>query len=209
MKLYVEGGGDSKDLKTSCRQGFSEFLRKTGLQGIMPRIVACGGRQNAYERFCTAIDSGEEALLLVDSEAPVAEDCQQGLPENWRPWQHLGNRQGDQWAKPANAHDEDCHLMVQCMEAWLLADRNTLANFFAQGFNMNALPNAANQVERIAKDNIFTVLANATKNCTKKGKYGKGQHSFKLLALISPDQVRAASPWAERFVDVLNKKLTL
>ena len=47
MRLYVEGGGDSSTLKTACRAGFSEFLRKAGLRGYLPRIVACGSRTNA------------------------------------------------------------------------------------------------------------------------------------------------------------------
>lgn len=64
MKLYVEGGGDSAALKTACRAGFSEFLSKAGLKGKMPRIVACGSRQNAYDSFCTAINSGEDQINL-------------------------------------------------------------------------------------------------------------------------------------------------
>jgi hypothetical protein len=28
VKLYVEGGGNAKPLKTACRNGFSEFLKK-------------------------------------------------------------------------------------------------------------------------------------------------------------------------------------
>lgn len=42
MKIYVEGGGDSKELKTRCRRGFSNFFEKAGLKGRMPRVVACG-----------------------------------------------------------------------------------------------------------------------------------------------------------------------
>ena len=47
VKLYVAGSGDAKPLKTACRKGFSEFLKKVGLTGRMPRIVACGSRENA------------------------------------------------------------------------------------------------------------------------------------------------------------------
>lgn len=54
VKVYVEGGGDSSALKRKCREGFREFFRKIGLQGRMPRIVACGPRNNAYDDFCTA-----------------------------------------------------------------------------------------------------------------------------------------------------------
>ena len=201
VKLYVEGGGDSNLLKTACRKGFSSFLRSAGLGGSMPRIVACGSRKNAYDSFCRAINHGENALLLVDSESPVSATHQQGPVAQWEPWGHLRNRQGDQWTKPANASDEDCHLMVQCMEAWLLTDGAVLREFFGQGFNANALPATANQIESIPKNQLYRALADATRGCKTKAIYGKSEHSFKLLALISPVLVAAASPWAKRFID--------
>ena len=207
MKLYVEGGGDAGPLKTACRAGFSEFLRKAGLQGRMPRIVACGSRKNAYDSFCTAVAAGEEALLLVDSESAVPADCQRGGTKDWRPWGHLRDRQGDQWEKPAHAVEQDCHLMVQCMEAWFLADRETLRAFFGPGLNLNALPATENPLEMMAKERIYEALAKATRNCTPKAQYGKGEHSFKLLRLIAPDKVTAASVWAKRFVDTVRQRM--
>ena len=39
-RIYLEGGGDSKDGKVRCREGFSKLLRKCGLSGRMPRLVA-------------------------------------------------------------------------------------------------------------------------------------------------------------------------
>lgn len=47
-KVYVEGGGDRKDLKSKCREGFRKFFEKAGLTGRMPRIVTCGGRRSGY-----------------------------------------------------------------------------------------------------------------------------------------------------------------
>jgi hypothetical protein len=55
LHLYVEGGGDSKLLRTACRRQFSEFLAKAGLKGHMPRIVVSGGRGQAYGDFRTAL----------------------------------------------------------------------------------------------------------------------------------------------------------
>ena len=72
IKLYVEGGGDSEPLHSLCREGFSGFLENAGFKGHMPRIVACGGRQTAYDKFRRACESGETALLLIDSEDFVA-----------------------------------------------------------------------------------------------------------------------------------------
>jgi len=59
-------------LRTACREGFTNFITKAGIQR-RPRVVACGGRRDAYESFCTAVAQGEAAMLLVDSEAAVAE----------------------------------------------------------------------------------------------------------------------------------------
>ena len=90
VKLFVEGGGDANILRTECRKGFREFLCKVGMHGHMPRIVACGGRRQAYEAFCTAIENGEKALLLVDSECAVASRYQQGIDSHaWLPWEYL------------------------------------------------------------------------------------------------------------------------
>jgi hypothetical protein len=205
--LFVEGGGNSNELKTECRRGFSVFLEKAGLKGKMPRIVACGGREQAFDRFSTAEKNGERALLLVDSETAITADCQQGDSGTWKPWTHLKNRQGDNWEKPDNAADDDCHLMVQCMESWFIADRETLKTFFGQDFNANALPALGNSIEAIDMVQIYQSLANATRNCEAKGQYGKGKHSFKILALIDPVKVTAASPWAERFVKTAKVKM--
>jgi hypothetical protein len=206
VKLYVEGGGDSAALRTACRQGFTQFITDAGI-GQRPRVVACGSRKDAYDSYCTALASGEDAVLLVDSEAPVAQQCQQGQASEWQPWLHLKQRPGDGWDKPNGAPDTDCHLMVQCMESWLIADPAALKAFFGQGFRENQLPAAANSVESVAKTQVYSALANATKDCKTKAQYGKGEHSFKLLGKIDPTKVTAASPWASRFVSELKKKM--
>lgn len=207
VKLYVEGGGDSKSLQIECRKGFRELLGKAGLKGNMPAIIACGGRKKAYDSYCIAIDEGNNALLLVDSEAPLANQYQQGSPETWQPWQHLKQRQGDGWNKPENSKDTDCHLMVQCMENWFLADRETLKAFFGQGFAENQLPAATNPIESVDKNTVYDALAKATKSCKTKSPYGKGEHSFKLLASIDLKKVTGSSPWAKRFIDELKNKM--
>jgi len=67
----------------------------------MPHIVACGSRRDAYDSFCTAIDKGKDALLLVDSEAPVAAIFQNTDDDStWQPWGHLSQSVGGQWSKP-------------------------------------------------------------------------------------------------------------
>ncbi|MGM0577389.1 MAG: DUF4276 family protein [Myxococcota bacterium] len=190
-KLYVEGGGDSKSLRTACRKGFRQFLEKAGLQGQMPRIVACGGRRNAYESFVTALEAGDgPAMLLVDAEGPV---------NSATPWQHLHER--DAWDRPAGATDQHCYLMVQVMESWFLADRASLSAFYGQHFNERALPGNP-KVEQVSKADVIKKLENATRR-TQKGAYSKGAHSFEILGALDPRRIEEASPHAERFLQAL------
>jgi len=197
-RIFIEGGGDDNDsLKTECRRAFTKLLEKAGFQGRMPRPVACGGRRNAYDQFCTAIRAGEDrALLLVDAESPVEQED---------PWRHVAGRPGDGWSQPAGATADHLHLMVQCMEAWFLADRRALGEFFGQGFNANALPPSTCIQEEVDKPDLYDKLKQATRKTKTKGTYGKGKHAFKLLATLDPNLVRRASPWAERFFATLDR----
>ena len=45
---------------------------------------------------------------------------------------------------PEGDTEENCHLMVECMECWILVDRKTIAAFFGTGFRENALPSEKN-----------------------------------------------------------------
>lgn len=204
--VYAEGGGSgahSADLQAEFRQAFAEFLSKTDLGTTRrPRVVPCGGREQAFDSFRTAIAQGQNALLLIDSETPVNPPHQPSAPGPYKPWAHLQTQAS--WDTPPGASDDDCHLMVQCMENWFLADKASVQAFFGQGFNLAALPTAS--VETVPKNTLYAALQTATQACKSKAPYGKGAHSFKLLRAISPDKVEAASPWAKRFLDELRKR---
>jgi hypothetical protein len=207
VKLYVEGGGNSAALKTACREGFTTFITNSGVQN-RPRVVACGSRRDAYESFCTAIANGDDAMLLVDSETAVSSVHQQGEDKSkWLPWSHLKQREGDGWEKQQGSADTDCHLMVQVMENWFLADRNVLKMFFGNGFKENKLPAPTSKIEGIAKAEVYRALKEATEECKTKRSYSKSEHSFKLLAKIDPAKVFAASYWARRFINELKRKI--
>ena len=198
-RLYVEGGGDRNPSKTRCRQAFRAFLLNAGLEGRLPRIFASGGRQQAYDDFRHALHTSRDddrAVLLVDSEGPVAMDVGR--------WQHLEDRDG--WDKPAGADDDHVHLMVQCMEAWFLADRAALARYFGGGFGENSLPRRA-EVEEVPKQDIERGLNDATRNSRPKGAYHKGRDSFAILAELDPDKVANASPHAKRFLETLRARV--
>ncbi len=197
VKVYVEGGGDRDDLKTECRKGFTEFFKKAGLENRLPQVVACGGRMRAYDHFRTAVRQNDPRvfpLLLVDSEGPV----------EGSPWHHLKRRVDDNWDRPEGASDDQAHLMVQCMESRLLADRDCLAKFFGQGFFEKSLPAKQRKIEEIGKSEVLDSLVRASRKCKTKQPYQKGTHSFLLLARIDARKVIKASPHARRLINVLS-----
>lgn len=137
VKLYVEGGGDNNHaLATQCRQAFAEFFQKAGVRK-RPRVVACGGRSQAIDRFDGAIKSGESPLLLIDSEGPA----------------------------PANP-EASTYYMVQAMEAWFHADKAALQQYYGRAFREAAL-SARTSVEDIPKAELFDGLKHATRECQK------------------------------------------
>ena len=207
VTIFVEGGGQSKDLRSNCRAGFGKFIEKAGMKGKMPSIVPCGSRNNAFASYRVAVLKGEEAILLVDSERPVDDACQVGLPRAWSPWTHLKYGSGDGWDRPGSVSDADCHLMVECMECWILADRKTLKKYFGKKFMEAALPSNKKPPESVGKEEALKGLAKATRHCGQKGSYRKGKHSFELLGEIDSAKVLAACPWAARFVDLLREKM--
>lgn len=192
IRLYVEGGGDEGRTKRRFRQGFSAFLgelkERARAKRIRWEVVACGGRSSAYEDFCVAIQSHPDAfnVLVVDAEGPAAAGS---------PWEHLRRRNEDQWNNPG-VEDDQCHLMVQTMEAWLIADPERLADYYGQGFQESALPGNLN-VEQIDKARLETSLNNASRR-TKKGPYHKTRHAPEILETIRPAEVRRKAPGCER-----------
>lgn len=196
ITIFVEGGGDTRNQQSSCRKGFSEFFKKLGFELT---VVACGRRFKAYEDFCIGLKNCKEneyCLLLVDSEAPVT---------NVSKWQHVFLREGDgkEWQKPDNATEKHLHFMVECMEAWFMADKQTVAVYYGKDFKQNALPQNTT-IEAISKSDLYDGLKKATKDTTK-GSYSKGGHSFEILSKIDANEVVKKSSHARRLHETLQK----
>jgi hypothetical protein len=198
IRIYIEGGGDSRATRDELRRGYSEFLgavRNTARQRrIRWHIVLCGGRENAYKDFKLALQSHPNAfnVLLVDAEAPVTTT----------PWAHLATRDG--WDN-GNVHDDHCQLMVQLQETWFVADCQTLQDFYGNGFNPNPIPKAAN-LEAVSKSVVLSALTEASKN-TQKGEYRKIKHGAKLLERIRPAIVRTKTAHCERLFSILEREI--
>lgn len=194
VELFVEGGGDGKDLQIECRKGFRRLLEKAGFAGRMPRIWACGPRTRAYEDFRIAARAGEpRAILLVDSEDAV----------NGEAWQHLRARDG--WERPAGVDDDQAQLMVTCMETWLMADRTALRSFFGSCLQESALYQAGGLEDRTRQD-VQVALEQATRNCGRERAYAKGKRSFQLLAEVKPEALDGM-PHFHAFIEALGRHL--
>ena len=65
--------------------------------------------------------------------------------------------------------EDSVHLMVQTMEAWIVADPDALAAYYGQGFRASALPSRPN-LEEEDKDDILSALQRAIQNTGKATK---------------------------------------
>lgn len=198
VAIYMEGGGDGRDTKVALRQGMDVFLSslKEAVRAKAWRwkLVCCGGRNAAFDGFSNAVQNQDEAIiaLLVDAETYV-----KGSPRN-----HLNNRDG--WNLNFTT-DDMVHLMVQTMEAWIVADPDVLAAYYGQHFSKNALPKTQN-LETVAKAAIATALENATRH-TQKGAYHKIRHASDLLKQIDRNNVAQRCPNCARMFTALSNAI--
>lgn len=196
-RIYIEGGGDSKELHTRCREGFRCLLEALGFSGHMPRLVACGGRSATFDDFKTAHSNAANdtyVAMLIDSEDPIADIA--------KTWAHLKQRDG--WDKPEGAGDEQVLLMVTCMESWIVADRKTLRLYYGSKLQASALP-ALDDIETRDRGSIQQALSHATRNC--KNAYTKGRRSFEVVAALDPRALRRHLPSLVRCERVLAENL--
>ncbi len=197
VRIYIEGGGDSKDLQSRCREGFRKLIEKTGFEGRMPSTVACGGRNNAYDMFKIALrsaDVNEFPMLLVDSEEPVT----------MAPWDHLKSRDG--WDRPAGAEDDQAQMMVTCMETWIMADRGALRKVFGVHLRESALF-PVEGLERRSRQDLLAALKNATEDCGRGKGYDKGRRSFQILSELDPEMLKENLSYFRRFSETLDRYL--
>ncbi len=194
IAIYFEGGGNSAETKAALRLGMSAFLKPLVDLARQRRcrwsITSCGGRDRALDAFIDALQKEPDKfnVLLVDSEAAVTA----------QPRAHLQQRDG--WDLNA-APEKQVHLMAQCMEAWLVADPEALADYYKQGFNTNALSNRIN-LEEEPKVQIYAALEAATRQ-TQKGNYGKIKHASELLKRVSQAKARKRCRHCDRLFTTL------
>lgn len=194
VNVHVEGGGNRRESRARCREGFSEFFQNSGLTRRVLRVIPGGPRSETYKNFRDDVREGREdfVVLLVDSEGPLRGSSV---------WAHL--RATDRWTRPSRCREDQAHLMVQCMEAWLVADSQALATYYGPEFSLGAIPSRTD-VEDTPVDDLQKGLRQATRRC-RKGPYSKGKHSFEVLAKLDPQKVMAAARHAHRLIETLRR----
>jgi len=199
IALYVEGGGNSEAGKAALRQGFDELIatQKNAARArkMNWKTVFCGGRNATFDAFLNATQkkTADIVVLVVDAEEAIETTTAEGRVA------HLEMR--DSWTF-VDIDANRVHLMTQCMEAWIIADGEKLAEFYGKDFHVNALPKRQDLDEE-PKANLYVALEKATKD-TKKGCYGKIKHARELLKRIRPSFVAARCTSFQHFTQWLD-----
>ena len=202
IAIYVEGGGDQKDTRIRLRNAFNAFLKdlreRARRKKIHWKVRPCGGRNSTVDNFKTALRADPDAfnVLLVDSEGPVTSQS---------PWSHLKSQSGKNWQN-LGLDDKHCHLMVQMMEAWLIADRDKLKEYYGKGFRETALPPNRN-VEQLSKGILLDALNQVARD-TRKKRYEKckSRDGPGILEKIRSDKVRSRATYCDRlFTTILDE----
>jgi Domain of unknown function (DUF4276) len=203
IAIYAEGGGDTADQKSQIRQGLDTLLAsvksKARERKVRWRTVPAGGRDQAYSAFLNALQINPEVInvLLVDSETQVMLGAATDAAIRTAHLAQLGG-----W-NLSGANPQSIHLMVRCMETWIVADPDALAEFYGQRFARNALPTRAN-LEEEPKQDIYDKLKRATRD-TQKGEYGKIKDAGPLLQKINPSKVEGRCPRFATFINWLSE----
>ena len=198
VAIYMEGGGSGRAGKAALRAGMDTLLeplkQAARNKSMRWKLVCCGPRDEAFRSLRNAVRNADGAivLLLVDAEEPVAKG----------PCEHLQAR--DKW--DMTAVDAQCvHLMVQTMEAWIVADADALRRYYCKGFNAGVLPKAVD-LESVAKREVEDCLRRATER-TGKGRYQKIKHASDLLQRVDAEKVQARCRHCRRLFHELGRMI--
>jgi hypothetical protein len=192
IKIFVEGGGETNaDGRGELRVAFDTLIGAQKEAARKKRMkwdtVFCGGRSETANEFAKALKrkDADFVVLLVDAEDEVTSAMPSHPTPNERV-SHLASRDG--WTQQLNkAMPEHVHLMTRCMEAWVFADGEKVAEFYGKDFKANALPKRK-VLDEEPKPSIYAAIEKATKDTTK-GSYGKVKHASALLKLVRPGKV--------------------
>lgn len=201
--VFIEGDSKQKGKynSISLREGFQYFFSTiSGIansKGIKFRPIPCDSKFQTFKDFLNGIKVYKNSFVafLIDSDGEVddAETAKSFL-----------QKQNENWRFDDVAEDQ-CHLMVQTMESWLIADLESLKNYYGQNFRSNPIPKHAD-CEKALKSDIEDGLLRATRDTTK-GAYHKVKHGAELLRRLDVDKVKAKCKYCKRLFDVLEEQI--
>jgi hypothetical protein len=187
IRIYFEG-------HPGLRVPLGSFLAKAvpSANGKF-KLIAGRGRDQTIDDFVVAVRQHRVGSLIILLDSDQADDGRLFVrlqqKTNWKPARKVG----------ANS----VYWMVQCMEAWFLADRKALRNVFGERLKAKSLPRGAD-VETVTKPDML--LKKATRG-SDGSPYDKGSHAGKLLACLDPEAVRRGARNFQRLLDTLSEKL--
>lgn len=203
IRIYIEGDRKSKTSNISLREGFSTFfkdLREKARENKIKFDVILGGNSaETFKDFLLGVKSHPNSFVafLIDSDEEVSEEDspksflqKQTKSKNWN---------------LKNVDDNQCHLMVQIMESWFLADVEALKSFYGQKFNSKSV-SKNKDIEKIPKSSVEISLDTATKE-TQKGIYceNKLKHSAELLSKIDVIKIRQRAKHCDRLFQTIEE----
>ena len=200
VRIYVEGGPQAIDANglRRFRSGFKRHFERVDPRLEAIEVVAPGSTEQTIKRYAQGLKQYSDhsrVALLVDSDSPVTANS---------PAEHLRAKL-DSAKVPQDART-NIFLMVQCMEAWIVADPEALEGFYkSKFFKKERLPKRPN-LEQESKADLYAVLEKETKD-SQKGQYGKISHAGKLLVLIDPEKVASRCPRFGIFRAWLNESI--
>lgn len=192
IKIFVEGGGETNASgRAELRLAFDTVIGTQKQAARKKRMkwdtVFCGGRSETADEFAKALKrkDAEFIVLVVDAEDEVT-SVTPSHPTPAERVKHLEKRDG--WTQQlGEATAEHVHLMTRCMEAWVFADGEKVAEFYGKDFKANALPKRK-VLDEEPKPLLYDAIEKATKD-TQKGSYGKVKHASALLKMVRPSKV--------------------
>jgi hypothetical protein len=185
IRIYFEG-------KATLTSGFESFFTELRTAARVARstiqFVAAKDGIGAY-RKASRTHAQAWNILLKDSEQP--------MPTNAL---RLCERHG------INPEFVDrAFWMVELMETWFLADRDTLASYYGDGFLANAIGETAD-VEQVSKAQVLDRLKRATTK-TSKGEYDKVKYAPYLLEKLDSNRVRLRAEHCRQLFESVIAKL--
>lgn len=226
IALYAEGGGDTAaqqaELRVGLDQLFTGVKQAARLKRLRWKLVMCGSRSQARDDFLNALKRGDPetlCVLLVDSEEGLP--TEQPIPPGETSDQAHARRLADATVRRDHLIRRDgwhlehvapelVHLMVACMETWIVADPEGMARAYGKNFHADRLPDRPN-LEVEAKASLFDKLAKATQE-TARGAYSadnrsKIRHARKLLENVRAERVAARCPRFATLIEWLTRKI--